>query len=185
MFKIFIIAISMSADAFAASLAKGATLQRPSLKEALRTGAIFGLVETVTPFIGWLCGAAASSFVAAIDHWIAFFLLGAIGLHMIAQCFTCDKEEQKRNRHSSKILIATAIATSIDALAIGVTLAFIDIDIVIAALAIGLSTFVMVTLGVMISRMVGPHLGRYAEGAGGLLLIGIGTFILLEHLQLI
>jgi len=176
------IAFSMSADAFAAALGKGAALDRPHFLEAVRTGLIFGAIETATPLLGFLAGSAAAGYVEAIDHWIAFVLLGGIGARMIWNGLNGGAEQARPKRHSLLILCATAIGTSIDALAIGVTLAFLDADILVTALAIGLTTFAMVTLGVMIGRLAGSRLGSLAEAAGGLLLIGIGTAILIEHM---
>lgn len=178
------IAFSMSADAFAASLAKGAALKRVNLREALRTGMIFGVIETLTPLLGWAAGLAASRFVAAIDHWIAFALLAGIGVHMIyCGLFAREEEQEERpKQHSFLVLCATAVGTSIDALAVGVTLALIGADIVVTALAIGFTTFMMTSLGVLIGRRIGARLGKSAEALGGVLLIGIGVTILGEHL---
>lgn len=179
---IALIALSMSVDAFAASLAKGAALHKPEWGEALRTGTIFGLVETATPLIGWSAGLAASSFVEAIDHWIAFGLLGVVGAKMIFESLRGDHATRERpNRHSSLVLVVTAIGTSIDALAVGVSFAFLNVNILAAAAAIGLSTFILTTIGVMIGRAAGTRLGSQAEFVGGICLIGIGCFILAEH----
>lgn len=171
----------MSADAFAAALGKGTRLDRPSWGEALRTGAIFGSIEAVTPVIGWLCGRAASRYIEAFDHWIAFGLLLVIGVKMIWDAARRHEEEEKPQSHGFLVLAVTAVGTSIDALAVGVTLALIDASIIVNALAIGAATFVMTTIGVMAGRMLGEKFGRYAEAAGGLILIGIGSKILIEH----
>lgn len=179
---IVLIALSMSVDAFAASLVKGAALYKPKLSEALRTGAIFGLVETATPLIGWAAGLAASSFVEAVDHWIAFGLLSIIGGKMIYESLKKDHATRERpQRHSAMVLIFTAIGTSLDALAVGVSFAFLNVNIWLAAGAIGLSTFIATTIGVMIGRVVGTKLGSQAEFVGGICLIAIGCFILAEH----
>ena len=177
------LALSMSADAFAVSLCKGAALKKPRLRDALRTGAIFGAVEATTPLIGWLAGLAASQYVQAVDHWIAFVILAAIGLKMIYEC-CCNHHEgkEKKERHGLPVLLATAVATSIDALAVGVTLAFLHVNIWVCAAAIGAATFLMVTIGIMTGHYVGLKAGRAAEGIGGLCLIAIGTIILMEHL---
>jgi putative Mn2+ efflux pump MntP len=147
-----VLAFSMSADAFAATLGKGAALDRPRLSEALRTGFIFGIIEAITPLVGWAAGLAASSYITAIDHWIAFALLTALGAKMIWESVRHRDAPQKPNRHSLRVLVATAIGTSIDAMAVGVTLAFIDADIVATVLAIGCATFLMATAGVLIGR---------------------------------
>ena len=116
-----VLAFSMSADAFAAALGKGAALDRPRLSEALRTGFVFGIIEAITPLMGWAAGLAASKYITAIDHWIAFALLAALGAKMIWESACRSDARPKPNRHSLKVLVATAIATSIDAMAVGVT----------------------------------------------------------------
>jgi putative Mn2+ efflux pump MntP len=181
LFAILIIAFSMSADAFAAALGKGATLDRPHLGEAIRTGLVFGIVEAITPVIGWAAGLAASAYITAFDHWIAFALLAVIGGKMIWDSVRRPVEQKRQKRHSLGVLLITAIGTSIDAMAVGVTLAFLNVNIVVAAVAIGLATFVMTTIGVMVGRIIGGKLGRIAEGLGGLGLIVIGSKILIQH----
>lgn len=181
LFAIVVIALSMSADAFAAALGKGSTLDRPRLSEAIRTGLVFGLVEAVTPVIGWAAGIAASAYITAIDHWIAFALLAVIGGKMIWDSVWRPAEQERPKRHSFGLLLMTAIGTSIDAMAVGVTLAFLDAHILVTALAIGLATFVMATIGIMVGRIIGGKFGRIAEALGGLGLILIGTKILIEH----
>jgi putative Mn2+ efflux pump MntP len=176
-----VLAFSMSADAFAAALGKGAALERPSLSEALRTGVVFGTIEAITPVMGWAAGLAASSYITAIDHWIAFALLAAIGAKMIWESARRPDARRKPNRHSLRVLVATAIGTSIDAMAVGVTLAFIDADIVVTVLAIGCATFLMATVDILIGRLIGQRFGRIAEAIGGIGLIVIGAKILIEH----
>jgi manganese efflux pump family protein len=177
---IVVIAFGMSVDAFAAALAKGAALHRPDLKEALRTGIVFGSVEAITPVVGWAAGLAAASFVAAIDHWIALILLGGVGCKMIYES-SRPHAEKKPRRHSLLDLAVTALGTSIDAMAVGVTLAFLQAEIVVVAVAIGFTTFLMTTTGVMIGRMVGEKLGRRAELIGGIALIALGISIFVSH----
>lgn len=181
---VILLALSMSTDAFAAAIAKGARLDRPSLGEAVRTGLIFGGIETATPLIGWVMGKAASRFIAAYDHWIAFGILGAIGAKMIWDALRREPDEQKPSNHSLAVLVLTAIGTSIDALAVGVTLAIIGANIIVNALAIGAATFTMVTIGTMMGRSLGERLGHWAEAAGGVALILIGSAILAEHIWL-
>ena len=183
LFAIVVLAFSMSADAFAAALGKGSVLDRPRLNEAFRTGLVFGIVEAITPVIGWAAGLAASAYITAIDHWIAFALLSVIGGKMILDMWR-PAEQAKPKRHSFGLLLLTAIGTSIDAMAVGVTLAFLNANIFATALAIGLATFVMTTLGIMVGRVIGGKLGRIAEGLGGVGLILIGTKILVEHTML-
>ena len=179
-----LLALAMSTDAFAAAVGKGTVLQNPRWREALRTGVIFGTIEALTPIIGWLLGLAAAKYVTAWDHWIAFALLAGLGLRMILAGLKVPKEDDspKPSRHSFWLLAVTGFATSIDAMAVGVGLAFLDVNIVPIAAAIGLTTFLMVTAGVMLSRMLGAVAGKRAEIVGGLLLIGIGMAILYEHL---
>lgn len=182
--SICLLALAMSADAFAAALAKGAALEKPSWREALRAGAIFGCIEAATPVLGWALGSAVAQAITAWDHWIAFVLLGTLGLLMIRAGLRGGQAERpaKPARHSFWLLAATGLATSIDAMAVGVGLAFVNVNIWPVAAAIGLATFAMVTAGVMLGRVLGAVAGQRAGIVGGLLLIGIGTGILVTHL---
>lgn len=177
------IALAMSTDAFAVAIGKGAALQRPHLKEALRTGIIFGVIEGLTPLVGWALGHVAAPYVEAWDHWIAFTLLLVLGLRMIRESLAAgDDDDEKPSKHSFWLLAITGFATSIDAMVVGASLALIDANIFTTAGAIGLATFVMVTLGVMLGRGLGRIVGKRAELAGGLVLIAIGCIILYEHI---
>jgi putative Mn2+ efflux pump MntP len=179
-----LLALAMSADAFAAAIGKGAGLHRPRFGEALRTGAIFGVIEALTPVVGWALGLAAAGYVAAFDHWIAFTLLAGLGLRMIHASRREDIEAEARpTRHSFWVLAATGLGTSIDAMVVGVGLAFLDVNIVPVAAAIGFTTLAMVTAGVMLGRVLGTIVGRRAEMIGGVILILIGVVILFEHLH--
>lgn len=182
--SLIFLSFAMSTDAFAAAVGKGSSLHKPSLAEALRTGLIFGVIEAITPVVGWLIGQAASSYVTEWDHWIAFGLLLLLGLHMIYAGLKPEAgaPEGRATQHSFWILAATAVATSIDALAVGVGLAFVDVNIAVAALAIGLATMTMVTLGTLLGRVLGTMVGRRAEIAGGIVLILVGGTLLYEHL---
>lgn len=178
-----LLAFAMSADAFAAAVGKGASLSKPTLREALRTGLIFGAIETMTPLVGWALGLAAAQYASAWDHWIAFVLLCGLGMQMIHAGLAEPVPAAKRPRsHSFWILMLTAFGTSIDAMAVGVGLAFIDVNIVSTAAAIGLATLIMVTAGVMLGRVLGDIAGRRAEIIGGIILIGIGSLVLYDHL---
>lgn len=183
--SIILLALAMSTDAFAAAIGKGAALRHPRWSEALRTGLIFGTIEALTPLFGWVLGQAAAQYVTAWDHWIAFALLSGLGLRMIRAGFKADETDDlpKPSRHSFWVLATTGFATSIDAMAVGVGLAFVDVGILPIAAAIGLTTCLMVTTGVMLGRVVGVVAGKRAEIIGGLLLIGIGTVILNDHLK--
>ncbi|EPB6316475.1 manganese efflux pump MntP [Cronobacter dublinensis] len=178
-----LLAFSMSMDAFAASIGKGATLHKPKFSDALRTGLIFGVIEAITPLVGWLLGLLATQFVLTWNHWIAFVLLVFLGGRMILEGVRGggDDEPEKIRRHSFLLLVTTAFATSLDAMAVGVGLAFLQVDILKTALAIGCATLIMSTLGMMIGRFIGPLLGKRAEILGGVVLIGIGCQILWSH----
>ncbi len=178
-----LLAFGMSMDAFAASIGKGATLHKPKFSEAVRTGLIFGAIETLTPLVGWGLGMLASQFILEWNHWIAFILLVFLGGRMIAEGFRGDSDEacEAPHRHGFWLLVTTAFATSLDAMAVGVGLAFLQVNIVTTALAIGCATFIMSTLGMMVGRFIGPLLGKRAEILGGIVLIGIGSEILWSH----
>ncbi|HBV40023.1 MAG TPA: manganese efflux pump MntP [Erwinia sp.] len=186
LYATLILAFGMSMDAFAAAIGKGASLQRPGLKEALRTGLIFGTIEALTPLIGWGVGIAASRYVMAWDHWVAFTLLSVLGARMILEGFRKKDEAcEAAERHGFWLLAMTAVATSLDAMAVGVGLAFLQVNIVTTALAIGASTMVMASTGILLGRFLGPIMGKWAEIFGGVVLIGIGSSILIEHLGLL
>ncbi len=178
-----LLAFGMSMDAFAASIGKGATLHKPKFSEAVRTGLIFGAIETLTPLVGWGIGMLASQFILEWNHWIAFILLVFLGGRMIVEGFRGDSDEacEAPHRHGFWLLVTTAFATSLDAMAVGVGLAFLQVSIVTTALAIGCATFIMSTLGMMVGRFIGPLLGKRAEILGGIVLIGIGSEILWSH----
>lgn len=178
------LAFAMSTDAFAAAIGKGATLRRPHWREAVRTGLIFGVIEALTPLIGWFLGKAAAQYVSAWDHWIAFTLLVILGARMVFNSFSVkEADETKAAAHSFWLLAVTGLATSIDAMAVGAGLAFVDVNIYSTAAAIGLATATMVTIGVLLGRVIGHVVGRRAEMAGGVVLTGIGCTILAEHLN--
>ena len=178
-----LLAFGMSMDAFAASIGKGATLHKPKFSEAVRTGLIFGAIETLTPLVGWGLGMLASQFILEWNHWIAFILLVFLGGRLIVEGFRGDSDEacEAPHRHGFWLLVTTAFATSLDAMAVGVGLAFLQVSIVTTALAIGCATFIMSTLGMMVGRFIGPLLGKRAEILGGIVLIGIGSEILWRH----
>ncbi|MHA0980195.1 Predicted membrane protein [Enterobacter ludwigii] len=178
-----LLAFGMSMDAFAASIGKGASLHKTKFSEALRTGLIFGAIETLTPLIGWGLGMLASQFILEWNHWIAFVLLVFLGGRMVIEGFrgNGDEEDEPQHRHGFWLLVTTAIATSLDAMAVGVGLAFLQVNIIATALAIGCATLIMSTLGMMVGRFIGPLLGKRAEILGGIVLIGIGAQILWAH----
>lgn len=187
---ILLLSLSLSADAFAAAIGRGA-VHRPTLSAAVRAGLVFGIIEAVTPVIGWALGLAAADIVRSVDHWIAFILLGMVGGKMIWEaCHPTSPDaptgaEPRKRGRGRLALVAVAIGTSLDAAAVGVSLAFLGVNIATVAVSVGLTTFVLATLGMLIGRAAGTRLGAAAELIGGILLIGMGTRILLEHLSLI
>jgi putative Mn2+ efflux pump MntP len=183
---IAVLSLSMSADAFAAAIGRGAQ-HRPTLPQALRSGLVFGVIEAITPLIGFALGVAAAAFVEAVDHWIAFGLLGAVGGKMIREALKPDDadEEAEAKKAASRglvALVATAVGTSIDAGAVGVGLALLGENIWLIAACIGATTFALATLGLLIGKAAGAQLGKIVELIGGLALIALGLKILLEHL---
>lgn len=178
-----VLALSMSADAFAAAVGKGTSLKKPKIQDAAYIGMVFGIVEAITPIIGWLAGLAAGSFVQSVDHWLAFSLLGIVGSKMIYESLHKDPETIATTQQRLGTLILTAIGTSIDAMAIGASLAVLDANIWVSAVAIGLATFLMATIGIMTGHYIGNKGGKIAEAVGGIGLILIGTSILIEHLK--
>ena len=182
-----LLALGMSVDAFAAALARGAGSLHYTWQQTVKTALIFGIVETITPLIGWLAGSMTQKFIAEYDHWLAFGLLLVLGLKMIWGALHDNGEETaaadgNRTDTTLTLTIITAIATSIDSMVVGVGLAFLDANIWLTALAIGTSTTIMAAVGLRLGRLLGQKSGSRAEMAGGVVLIGIGTFILLEHL---
>ena len=187
---IAILSLSMSADAFAAAIGRGAQ-HRPTVAQALRSGLVFGVIEAITPLIGFALGVAAAGFVAAIDHWIAFGLLGAVGGKMIWEALKPEDEAEEEAEARKAVsrglvaLVATAVGTSIDAGAVGVGLALLGENIWLIAACIGLTTFTLATLGLLIGKAAGTRLGKIVELVGGVALIALGLKILLEHLGLL
>jgi manganese efflux pump family protein len=177
-----ILAFSMSVDAFAASLGRGATAGRVGWSDAVWAGAVFGIVEAMTPIIGWTAGTLAAGYITAVDHWIAFTLLSLVGGRMVLEAFRHSVDQNPSGR-ALWVLIVTAVGTSLDAMAVGVSLAFLKINIWAIAVAIGCTTFVMATGGMLAGRLLGKQFGRVAEGIGGAALILVGCSILYEHLM--
>lgn len=176
---ILILAFAMSTDAFAVAIAMGARRHHVRFKDALKVGVLFGAIEGVTPLVGWALGSIAASYVETWDHWIAFILLTGLGLRMIHEGFSAPEDAEDSNR-PLWLLALTGFATSIDAMVVGVSLAFTDAGILMPALAIGLATLTMVTL---VGRRMGALAGKRAEIFGGLVLIAVGCVTLWEHLQ--
>lgn len=191
--ELFIIAVGLSMDAFAVAVCKGLCLKEINIKKAGIVGLYFGIFQGVMPFIGYILGVQFEDKIKSIDHWIAFILLGIIGINMIqesrkskceiaADSITCDYTVNPLNFKSMSVL---AFATSIDALAVGVTFAFLSVNIVPAVSFIGIITFTLSIIGVKIGNIFGTRYKYKAEFAGGLILILMGTKTLLEHLGMI
>lgn len=182
--ELFIIAVGLSMDAFAVSVCKGLSVQKMKLSHALTCGVYFGGFQGLMPFIGYLLGSQFEEVIVSIDHWVAFVLLGLIGLNMIKE--SMDKEcETMDSSFGVKAMIPLAVATSIDALAIGVTFAFLRVNIFWAVTFIGVITFTLSSIGVKVGNVFGMKYKSKAEFAGGLILVLMGTKILLEHLGII
>lgn len=182
--ELFVIAVGLSMDAFAVSVCKGLSVQKMKLSHALTCGVYFGGFQGLMPFIGYLLGSQFEDMIVSIDHWVAFVLLGLIGLNMVKE----SREEGCETMDSSfgvKAMIPLAVATSIDALAIGVTFAFLRVNIFWAVTFIGIITFTLSSIGVKVGNVFGMKYKSKAEFAGGLILILMGTKILLEHLGFI
>ncbi|MGH8032638.1 MAG: manganese efflux pump MntP family protein [Luteimonas sp.] len=185
--SIVLLGVAMSTDAFAVAIGRGAAMHRPQLRDALRAGLIFGGIEGLTPLLGWLLGSIAIGHVAAWDHWIAFALLGLLGVRMIVAGLRGNDDDRHgatdaARSHGFWSLAAIGFATSIDAMAVGVGLAFTEVDIVMVSAVIALTTLLMVTAGILLGRALGRLAGRWAEVAGGVVLTALGALILHGHL---
>lgn len=187
LFELFLIAVGLSMDAFAVAICKGLATGRVKLGQMVIVGLWFGIFQALMPLIGYLLGVNFSTLIQSIDHWIAFILLGLIGANMIREAVGGDGEccNEEDASYSIRAMLPLAIATSIDALAVGVSFAFLSVDIVPAVTFIGVCTFVLSAFGVKIGSVFGLRFKKKAEIAGGVILILMGAKILLEHLGLI
>ena len=181
-YELFIIAVGLSMDALAVAICKGLSMAKMSWKKGIIVGLWFGGYQALMPLIGYLLGAQFESRITAFDHWIAFILLGLIGGNMIREGVSGD-EEKTDDSVSIKSMLPLAIATSIDALAVGVTFAFLRVNIVYAVSFIGVITFLLSTVGVKVGNVFGARYKSKAEIAGGVILILMGLKILIEHLM--
>ena len=182
--ELFILAIGLSMDAFAVSICKGLSVKKLEVKHMLIVGAYFGGFQALMPSIGYLLGSQFEHLIVSVDHWIAFVLLLIIGGNMIKESRENDVEDLDDD-FGFKTMLMLAIATSIDALAVGVTFAFLRVNIVAAVLFIGCITFTCSAIGVKIGNVFGVKYKSKAELVGGVILILIGTKILLEHLGIL
>ena len=181
--SLFLLAVALAMDAFSVAVTDGIVIPEVRFRNALKIGAFFGLFQAAMPCIGYLLGMSVAKYIEHIDHWIAFGLLALIGINMIREALTEREEEASaKNPLDNKVLFLLAIATSIDALAAGITLITMPISIFISALVIGAVSFVLSVAGVFIGKKCGNLFGNKAEIIGGVVLILIGAKILIEHL---
>lgn len=182
--ELIILSIGLAMDAFAVAVCKGLSMQKMSWKKGLIIGAYFGIFQALMPFIGYILGVNFQEQIVSVDHWIAFILLGIIGLNMIKEAVS--KETEKANDSIRfKDMLILAIATSIDALAVGITFAFLKVNVGLAITLIGIITFVISVAGVKIGNVFGCKYEKKAELIGGIILILLGAKILLEHLNIL
>ena len=182
--EILLLGVGLSMDAFAVSICKGLAMKQITAGKAAIVGLWFGGFQALMPLIGYLAGSTFSGHIQKIDHWIAFILLGLIGANMIREAVSEEDEEGSESLAAGEMLLL-AIATSIDALAVGVTFAFLAVEILPAVSLIGVTTFLFSVAGVKIGNLFGLRYKAKAEIAGGIILIGIGLRILLQHLGII
>lgn len=181
--ELLVLGIGLAMDAFAVSVCKGLSVKELKWKHMLTAGLYFGGFQALMPFLGYLLGSGFIRYIEAFDHWVAFGLLLLIGGSMIRSSFQPD--EKQNDDFSFRTMLVLAIATSIDALAVGITFACLSVNILLAVTVIGITTFLLSALGIRIGNIFGSRYRRKAELAGGIILILIGLKILLEHLEVI
>ena len=181
--ELFLIAVGLSMDAFAVSVCKGLSVKKVGVKHAALAGLYFGGFQFLMPVIGYLLGFRFESVIETVDHWVAFVLLAFIGGNMIKESF--GKAEELNDDFGVKTMLLMAVATSIDALAVGITFAFLEVQILPAAGLIGVTTFLLSFAGIYIGNVFGARCKSKAELAGGIILVLIGVKILLEHLGIL
>lgn len=188
-FTLLLMGVGLSMDAFAVSICKGLSMRKVNKKQCLVIGLFFGGFQALMPFIGWVLGSQFEQYITSIDHWIAFILLGFIGGKMVVEAIREKDEAVEVGKMDPpldlKEMFILAIATSIDALAVGITFAFLQVSIVEAISIIGITTFVISVIGVYVGNFFGNRYKKKAELAGGIILILIGLKILLEHLGIL
>ena len=183
LWELILIAVGLSMDAFAVSICKGLSVRKIQIKHVLLAGLYFGGFQGLMPLIGWFLGSRFSSLIESVDHWIVFGLLLLIGLSMIREA--CRKSEELNDDFGFKTMLLLALATSIDALAVGVSFAFLNVSILPSAALITVTTFILSAAGIYIGSVFGARFKSKAEFAGGVILILIGIKVLLEHLGVI
>ena len=182
-FEIFLLAIGLAMDAFAVSVASGIAMKNFHVGHALRMATAFGLFQAVMPVIGWLAGLGMQSFMSRFDHWVAFALLAVVGVKMLYEATRMEEAETASNPFGFYVLFLLALATSIDALAVGITFAMLGAAIITPVAVIGTVTFILSLAGVRIGTVSGHFFEKKIEILGGLVLIGIGLKILIQHLM--
>jgi putative Mn2+ efflux pump MntP len=180
--NIVVIAVALAMDAFAVSVVSGSVYKKLRVKHALRMALFFGLFQAFMPLIGALAGLTIRRFIAGWDHWLAFSLLAAVGAKMIYESFEIKPEKQNLNPARLPVLFALALATSIDALAVGITLSILAASLLRAVIVIGIVTFILSYLGVYIGKRLGHFFESRIEALGGIILIVLGAKILAQHL---
>lgn len=187
--ELFLIGVGLSMDAFAVAICKGLGMKRLNMKQALVIGLFFGGFQALMPFVGWALGSQFQDLISPIDHWVAFILLAIIGGKMLVEAIRGGDEESADEPADAKLdlkeLFVLAVATSIDALAVGITFAFLGVNIVWAIAIIGVTTFVLSLVGVGVGHVFGARYEKGATIVGGVVLILIGCKILLEHLGIV
>ena len=183
--ELFILAVGLSMDAFAVAVCKGLAMKKVTLGGACTVGLWFGGFQALMPLIGYFLGTRFYSYIVSIDHWVAFFLLAFIGINMIAESFKSDAGETEDASLAPKNMLVMAVATSIDALAIGITFALLPVNIIAAVSFIGITTFILSAAGVKVGNVFGAKYKSRAELAGGAILVILGVKILLEHMGIL
>ena len=182
--ELLLLSVGLGMDAFAVSVCKGISMKKMNWKKAIIIGLYFGGFQALMPVIGYFLGSAFESLITNIDHWIAFILLGTIGGKMIKDSFA-DESDNCNDDVSFKTMFVLAVATSIDALAIGITFAFLNVNLILAVALIGVITFILAVIGTKIGNRFGDKYQNKAELVGGIILVLLGIKILLEHLNII
>lgn len=180
--EIALIGVGLAMDAFAVSICKGLAMRRMNYKKAIIIAAFFGVFQALMPALGYVLGTTFANKIAAIDHWIAFILLALIGANMIKEALSSDDDECQDDSLRLGDLIMLSIATSIDALAVGIIFAFFNVSLLLSVSMIGIITFIICVIGVKVGNVFGEKYKSKAELAGGLILIVMGAKILIDHL---
>jgi putative Mn2+ efflux pump MntP len=181
LFTTLLIAIGLSFDTFAVSVSTGLAVNQIRFWQGVRVAITLAFFQALMPLIGWFLGKQVSEYIVSVDHWVAFILLSALGFRMVYESFKKEDAPSEFNPLSRTVLIGMAIATSIDALVVGVSFAFINTRIYFTVIVIGIVTFLVAMIGMLFGKKVGGRLGRRMEIIGGIILVGIGVKILLEH----